>query len=315
VPDVLVLSAADVERALDLDELLDTLADGFRALSSGEVDAPARNGITTDRGFVLAMPAWRRGGPVSVKLVTVFEENDPAVIPTHQALVCLIDEATGSVRTVMDGTYVTAVRTNGAAALSARLLARPDASVLAVVGAGVQGEVALRMFPRVREIREIRVASKRPEDAERLASRHPRARAVRSAEEAVRGADIVALSTHAYEPVAEPEWIAPGAHVTSVGYAPPAGELHPGILDRGSLFVETREAFEPPPVGCGELAGRDPALGAELGEVLLGTRPGRRDAGELTVYKAMGHAMEDMVAARLADARAREAGLGRVVPL
>jgi len=315
VPDVLVLSAADVERALDLDELLDTLADGFRALSSREVDAPARNGITTDRGFVLAMPAWRRGGPVSVKLVTVFEENDPAVIPTHQALLCLIDEATGSVRTVMDGTYVTAVRTNGAAALSARLLARPDAAVLAIVGAGVQGEVALRMFPRVREIQEIRVASKRPEDAERLASRDPRARAVRSAEEAVRGADIVALSTHAYEPVAEPEWFAPGAHVTSVGYAPPAGELHPGILDRGSLFVETREAFEPPPVGCGELAGRDPALGAELGEVLLDIRPGRRDAGELTVYKAMGHAMEDMVAARLADSRAREAGLGRVVPL
>src|SRR5262245_63201615 len=149
------------------------------------------------------MPAWRRGGPVSVKLVTVFEENDPAVIPTHQALVCPLAEATGSVRTVMDGTYVTAVRTNGAAALSARLLARPDASVLAVVGAGVQGEVALRMFPRVREIREIRVASKRPEDAERLASRHPRARAVRSAEEAVRGADIVALSTHASEPRSE----------------------------------------------------------------------------------------------------------------
>src|SRR5262249_34622841 len=117
------------------------------------------------------MPAWRRGGPVSVEPGTVFEENDPAGIPTPQALVCLIDEATGSVRTVMDGTYVTAVRTNGAAALSARLLARPDAAVLAVVGAGVQGEVALRIFPRVREIREVRGASKRPGGARRPAPR------------------------------------------------------------------------------------------------------------------------------------------------
>jgi alanine dehydrogenase len=315
VPDVLVLSAADVERALDLDALLDALGDGFMALSAGEVDAPDRNGLTTDRGFMLAMPAWRRGGPVAVKLVSVFEENDPAIVPTHQALICLLDEEDGRVRTVMDGTYVTAVRTNGAASLSARLLARPDAAVLAIVGAGVQGEVALRMFPRVRPIREVRIASKRLEDAERLAARDPRARAVADAEAAVRGADMVALSTASPEPVAQPAWIAPGAHVTSVGYAPPGGELHPGILDRGRLFVETRLAFEAPPVGCAELAGRDPAAAAELGEVLAGLRPGRRGAAEITVYKAMGHAMEDMVAARMADAGARAAGLGRTLPL
>jgi len=175
----------------------------------------------------------------------------------------------------------------------------------------VQGEHHLLTFPLVREFEDIRIASLYPEDAERLAATHPKARAT-TAEEAVRGADVVALATHSATPVIEPGWIAPGTHVSSVGYYPPDGEL-PRDLE-GNLFVETRLAFEPPPVGCAELDGVDPDSATELGEVLLGLRPGR-SGDEITVYKAMGHVIEDIAAAELAVAEAQRTGTGQLVRL
>ena len=125
---------------------------------------------------------------------------------------------------------------------------------------------------------------------------------------AVRGADVVALATHAAQPVIEPGWIAPGTHVSSVGYRPPDGELPRTLLD--NLFVETREAFEPTPVGCAELAGRDPERATEIGEVLLGLKPGRTSRDEITVYKAMGHVVEDIVAAEVVLRAARQRSVG-----
>ncbi|TMD28339.1 MAG: hypothetical protein E6J04_15820, partial [Chloroflexi bacterium] len=165
---------------------------------------------------------------------------------------------------------------------------RTDTRVLAIVGAGVQGRSHLQMLPRVRPFSEIRIASGHVVHAEQLAATDARAHAVETAEEAVRGADVVCLCTNAGEPVISPDWLAPGMHVTSVGYNPPGGELDPRVIERGRLFVETRLAFEPPPAGCGELAGFDPSVGTELGEVLLGRSPGRQSKDELTVYKAMG---------------------------
>ena len=131
----------------------------------------------------------------------------------------------------------------------------------------------------------------------------------------MREADVMALATHAAEPVIDADWLKPGAHVSSVGYHPPVGELPAAALDRGRLFVETRIAFEPTPVGCAELAGRDPASATELGEIVAGRRPGRTSDDELTVYKAMGHAIEDLVAADLVLAAARARGAGRTVEM
>src|SRR5205807_9708388 len=148
-----------------------------------------------------------------------------------------------------------------------------------------------------------------------LAATDPRARAVEDVEAAVAGADLVALCTSAGEPVLRRPWVAAGAHVTSVGWAPPHGELDRATLEDGSLFVETRTAFAPPPAGCHELAGLDPERAAEIGEVILGRRPGRTSPGELTVYKSMGHAVEDLAAARLVDDRARREGAGILVEL
>jgi len=215
----------------------------------------------------------------------------------------------------MDGTYITAIRTAGGAAVSTRLLAPANASTLAIIGAGVQGESHLKVFPRVREFKEIRVASLDFSDAQRVAARDERAVAVADVQEAVRGADVVSLCTTASQPVVQREWLTKGAHVTSVAYMPPGGELSREIVEDGRVFVETRLAFEPPPLGCYELAGLNPSIGTELGEVLLNFRPGRQSENELTIYKSIGHAMEDAVAANLIYKRAKEEGAGKVLTL
>ena len=314
--DILLLNEMEVRRLLDPDALVDALAGGFRALSEGLVDAPKRIGVTVpNTGFLLAMPAYQQDREIGVKLVSVFHDNERFGIPSHQALICLFDPETGTPLSFMDGNYITALRTAGAAALSTRLLARPDTRVLAIVGAGVQSRAHLTMLPRVRPFSEIRIASRHIAEAEQLAAADVGAHAVETAEEAVRGADVVCLCTSASEPVISSDWLAPGMHVTSVGYNPPGGELDRRVIEQGRLFVETRLAFEPPPAGCGELAGFDRSVGTELGEVLLGRSPGRLSEDEITVYKAMGHALEDMAAASLVYHRGRQEGVGRTVAL
>jgi ornithine cyclodeaminase/thiomorpholine-carboxylate dehydrogenase len=314
--EVLMLSAGEVEQLLDPDALLDALSDEFRALSEDKIIAPGRSEVSTgEPGFLLTMPVYRPGREITVKLVSVFHGNDVLGVTSHQALICLFDAATGTPVCIMDGAYITAMRTAGASALSTRELARDDARTLAIVGAGVQGAAHLKLMPRVRDFGEIRIASRTFAHAQHLAERDERARAVATAEEAVRDADVVCLCTNAPDAVLRGEWLAPGAHVTSVGYRPPGGELGGDVIERGALFVETRRAFEPPPVGCGELTGRDPMSGTEMGELLLGSRPGRKSHDALTVYKAMGHACEDMAAASLVYQRARREGIGVTVAL
>ncbi|MES2938339.1 MAG: ornithine cyclodeaminase family protein [Pseudomonadota bacterium] len=308
---VLTLSEADVARHLDLAEFLDGLEDGFCGLELGEVQSPARPEITVPgKGFSLAMPAWRPGGPIAVKIVNVFDGNLAWGVPNHLAMVLLFDADTGATLCVMDGTHITGVRTAASAVLSARMLARPDARVATIVGAGVQAREHLRLLPLVRGFDRINLCSLYPEEAERLAARSPIARAVPDLEAAVRESDVVCLATHSAEPVIQSRWLKPGTHVSSVGYHPPRGELPPELAREHRLFVETPEAFAPPPVGCAELAGLPRDKGTPLGAVALGRAPGRTSDQEITVYKAMGIAMEDMVAATLAYERARAQGGG-----
>src|SRR5262249_3393307 len=154
---------------LDPAALLDRLAAAFVDLSRGTVVAPRRIELDVPKGFSLSMPAYRPGGPFAVKIVNVFEENRALGVPSHQALVCVFGEDTGRCVAVLDGAAVTAARTAGAAALSARLLAREDATVLAIVGAGVQAAAHLKVFPLVRPLTEIRIAARSRESAEGLA--------------------------------------------------------------------------------------------------------------------------------------------------
>jgi ornithine cyclodeaminase/alanine dehydrogenase-like protein (mu-crystallin family) len=298
---VRVLTESEVERLLEGEALMKALSDGFVALSDGEVIAPHRVQLALGKGYSLAMPAYRANGEIFVvKIVNVFDGNEALGKPSHQALVCVFDAESGSCIAIVDGTAITTRRTAAAAALSARLLARPGARRLTIVGAGVQGSAHLELLPLACDIEEIRIASLRFEDAERLARRDPRARAMTSVADAVVSGDIVALCTHSGEPVISADWVLPGTHVSSVGYCEPRGELPRELLHGASLFVETRLAFQPTPVGCFELQGLDPSNATELGEVISGASPGRSSETEITVYKAMGHGIEDYVATELA---------------
>ncbi|HSS94347.1 MAG TPA: ornithine cyclodeaminase family protein [Candidatus Dormibacteraeota bacterium] len=314
--ELLYLSREDVERLLDVDAMLDALGKALIAYSAGVAVVPPRVGIRVpDRGLLGSMPGYVPGIALEVKLVSVYPGNHEHSLPSHQGVIALFDERSGSPLAIMDGTYITAIRTGGTAAVAARALAREDASVLAILGAGVQGASHLETFPHVRNFDEIRIASRDHRKAADLASRHPRARVVESFEEAVRGADLVACCTDAREPVIRRDWLKPGAHVSSVGgtFGP---EIDQETMRAGRVFVEWRgAATNAPPAGAHELQGLEPADLTEVGEVLAGTRPGRVSPDEITIYKSTGFAVEDAATARLVYDRAQAEGAGVRLPL
>jgi ornithine cyclodeaminase/alanine dehydrogenase-like protein (mu-crystallin family) len=310
---MLVLSRSEVEAALDVDALLDALERAFVALSAEEASVPPRIAAITPSGFLGAMAAYV-DGTLAAKLVSVFAGNHERGLPSHQALVALFDDDDGRPLAVMDGAHITAMRTAAASAVATRALARPDAAALAIVGAGVQGQAHLEVVPRVRDFAEARVVSRTRAHAEEVAARYGAA-AARSFEDAVRGADVVCLCTDSPDSVIRREWLAPGTHVTSVGYAGGRGEIDVETVRAGLVVVESRVALEPPPAGAVELRGLGPNDVVELGEILAGSHPGRTSYDEITVYKSMGHAAEDAAAARLVYEHARAGGLGVEVEL
>ncbi|MCP3729876.1 ornithine cyclodeaminase family protein [Sphingomonas sp. MG17] len=316
MPGALLLNEADVTGLLDIDELLEALAAGFRAISADEVAAPPRGQLHVEgAGQLLLMPAHAPGLPIGTKLVTVFPGNHHAGIPSHFGLIVLMDAATGTPLALVDGNHITAMRTAGASLLAAKLLARPDSRVLTILGSGVQAQAHLELMTRHFDLETIFIGSDDHIGAARLAGRDFRARVVDDYEAAVRQSDMICLCSSASQPLIRNGWLRPGQHVSSVGFAPPGGELDPAIAANHKLYVEAKIAFAPAPAGCAELTGIDPADGAELGEVLLGRKPGRESPDEITVYKAMGHAIEDLVTADLVYRRAVERSIGQTIQL
>ena len=310
---MLVLSRADVRQLLDLDQLLDALERVFVELSAGRASVPPRIAAETERGLLAAMPGYA-DGILETKLVSVFAGNHEVGLPSHQATIALFDDKTGKPLALMDGTEITAVRTGAASAVATRVLARPDARVLAVLGAGVQARSHTDAVTRVREFAEVRVASRSAEHARALAD-DIGGTAWASFEEAVVGADVVCACTDAGQPIFAAESLEPGMHVTSVGASRDGPELDPAVMGRGLLAVESRVAFQPYPAGAHELQGLDPNDAVELGEILAGTREGRTSPEQITIYKSMGHAVEDGAAAGLVYRRALEDGVGTEVEL
>jgi alanine dehydrogenase len=316
VGELLYLCRADVERLLDVDAMLEALGKALVIFSSGITSVPPRIAARVpDLGLLGAMAGYVPGVALEVKLVSVFPGNHSRGLPSHQGLIALFDENDGAPLALMDGGYITAIRTGGTAAVAARALAREDAKVLAILGAGVQGGSHLETFTRVRDFGEIRVASRDKGKASALAARHPNAHVARSFEDAVRGADVVACCTDAREPIIRREWLAPGVHVSSVGgtFGP---ELDPETLSAAKVFVEWRgAALNAPPAGAHELQGMDAESITEVGEVLAGTKAGRTSKDDMTVYKSTGHAVEDGATARLVYDRALAEGVGVSLPL
>jgi alanine dehydrogenase len=323
---MLVLDRSQIDALLDLDVLIEALASAMADLSAGRASVPDRVGARVPErdGMLAAMPGYVPSLPVLMsKLVTVFPGNAGGPVPTHQAVIVVFDPDTGRPDALLDGTGITATRTGACSALSARLLAREDSSVLAVLGTGVQARSHARAMCRVRPVREIRVAGRDPAKAATLVSAlagelNADVRAVASYEDALRGADIACATTHAVEPVVRRSWLTPGVHVTSVGYNHAGREVDDATVADALVCVESRQAaLAPFPAGTNDLLHplRDGVITAdhvhaELGELVAGTRPGRRSRDQITLYKSVGVAVQDAAAAALVIAAARARGIG-----
>ncbi|MGY1633766.1 ornithine cyclodeaminase family protein [Geodermatophilus sp. SYSU D01186] len=326
---MLLLRHRDVEGLLDVAQLVDALAITMTELSAGRASVPPRvAALVPDReGVLAAMPGFSPGlCALTVKVLSVFPGNRTVEAPTHQALVVLVDPETGTPRALMDGNAITTARTAAGSALSIRLLARPEASVLAVLGTGVQARAHALAARVVRDLDDVRVAGRHPERAEALAAELRElglpARATATWEEATRGASIVCATTASDEPVVRREWLDDGTHVTSVGYTATGREVDDDTMAEALVVVEHRDtSFTPYPVGSNDLT--EPAARgliapdevAEVGELVEGRRPGRTSPGQLTVYKSVGVAVQDTAAAALVYAAACRRGVGHRITL
>lgn len=324
---MLILSRQEVETLLDLDRLVDALAEAMVELSAGRVSMPARVAakVASVDGLLGAMPAYLQSShTLAVKLVTVFPHNDGHGLPSHQAVILVFDGETGAPLAMMDGGYITAVRTAAGSALATRLLANPEAGVLAIVGTGVQARAHARLIPRVRPVREIRVAGRSREKAEALAQEISAeikipAHVFESPQQALQGADLICATTQSAEPVVRGKWLAPGAHLNSVGFNPQGREVSGDAVAKSLVVVESRQAaLAPFPSGSNDLAWaiRDGLIAAgdihaEVGELVSGTRPGRTSRDQITLYKSVGVAVQDAAAAQLVLSAARNARAGR----
>jgi ornithine cyclodeaminase/alanine dehydrogenase-like protein (mu-crystallin family) len=315
---VLVLNQEEVERLLDMEGCIGAMADALASLARGEVQVPLRFIVSPEGGGSLLglMPAHRAGGSplYSLKTVAVFPDNPKRGLDAHQGTVTLFDGETGEVRALMNASAITAIRTAAVSAVATRLLAREDARELAILGAGVQARTHLEALRLVRTFDRVRVYSPTPEHVRALGEE-----AAASAEEAVRGADVVVTATNSVEPVLRREWLKEGAHVNVIGGRPPQmREVDVATIADSAFYVDRREsaeneaydyrdALESEAIAPGHIRG-------EIGEVLIGAAPGRSSPVELTVFRSLGLAVEDLAAAEYVVRRARETDAGTEVP-
>ena len=313
---MLILSRSEVERLLDLDELIEALAAAMSDLSAGRASSPPRVAaqIPERAAFLGAMPARvPSSDALTSKLVSVFPQN--TTLPTHQAVIAAFDPETGEPTAFLDGTAITALRTAAGSALSTRLLAREDATTLAILGTGVQARAHAQALPRVRAFTEIRVVGRDRAKAEAFAAEIG-GTAMSSFAAACDGADVVCATTHADEPVVLRDHLSPGTHVTSVGFNPTGREVDPATVADALVAVESREsALAPVPAGSLDLADANPDDVVEIGELLDGVRTGRTSPDELTLYKSVGVAVQDAAATALVLRAALEQGAGLEVDI
>jgi ornithine cyclodeaminase/alanine dehydrogenase-like protein (mu-crystallin family) len=323
---LLVLSQDDLRATLDMPSCIAAMEEALAGLARGELTMPLRSIVRVPDDDVLGlglMPAHRGGTRplISLKEVVVVPSNPTRGLDPHQGAVLVHDGVTGQLVAVLNASTVTEIRTAAVSAVATRLLARPDARQVAILGSGVQGRSHAVAMREVLPSAELRVWSPTPTNAEALAL-EAHGVACASVEEALEGADVVCTCTSSPEPVvvrAHLERLAPGAHVNAVGSSGTwARELDADVVVAASLFVDRREsalAESGDYLGAVAERGIGPEhIKAELGELLVGAHPGRRDETELTLFKSLGLAVEDLAAAEVAIARARELGLGTEVP-
>jgi ornithine cyclodeaminase/alanine dehydrogenase-like protein (mu-crystallin family) len=315
---LLVLSEHDVEHLLTYPECIEVMAEALSATARGEVTNPLRSVLRPEgaAGFLGLMPAYRGGEKPAfgLKEICLFPGNPARGLDTHLGGVLLHSGETGELLAIMNASAITAIRTAAVSALATRLLAREDAKVHAIIGAGVQARSHLNAIPHARKIEEVRICSRTRAKAEKLAGAN--VRVVDSIEEAVRGADIISTTTSSREPVIHRSWIAPGAHINAVGSSIAAArELDSDTVAAAALYVDRRESTLNESgdylsaVREGTIAGPQHIRG-ELGEILTGKAEGRRSRDEITLFKSLGIAIEDLASAQFLYEKAKRVGAG-----
>jgi ornithine cyclodeaminase len=325
---LLVINQQEVEQLLPMEAAMDAVEKAFKALSTGEALNPLRRVmfLLDDLGVQVAMPAYLGSqGTTGLKAITVFPGNEGTAYESHQGAVLLFGTEHGELQAVVDASAITAIRTAAASGVATRLLAREDAENLAILGSGTQATAHLEAMLLVRAIRRVRVWSRTPAHARRFAKQATERHRVvlqlaPTAREAVQGADIICTTTSAPTPILLGEWLKPGMHVNAVGSSVPfARELDTSAIVKSRLFVDRREStlneageFLMP---LKEGAVDEAHIQAEIGEILLGQNPGRVSFVEVTLFKSLGLAVQDLASAHAVYRAALEQGLGTDVEL
>jgi ornithine cyclodeaminase/alanine dehydrogenase-like protein (mu-crystallin family) len=277
-----------VRRLLQIDELIGAMRQVLAEFSAGKWQQPVRGVLAQHRGFFGVMPA--SGDAMGIKMVTFYPGN--VDLPTHMAVIALFDPKTGQPLALMDGRYITEMRTAAVSAVATDALAARDAKVLALLGAGVQAGAHLEVLRHVRDFKEVRVWNHHPEKAERFAAEHGiKAMGI---QEAVRDADVVVTATSSREPILKGAWLKPGAHVNAIGASRPDWRELDDEAMRNVVIVDSYEGARKE---AGDVILSCATPFAELGEILNGTK--RVEAGATTIFKSLGMAVEDVAAAKL----------------
>ena len=321
---ILVLNNQQIRELLPMTECIELMADALSALARDEVYQPLRTIVRPPeaRGLLGLMPAYRTGeqGSFGLKAICVFPENPAKGKDAHQGAVMLFSRETGELLALMNASEITAIRTAAVSAVATRLLAREDAQQLALIGAGVQARTHLAALAAVRSITQARVACRNIEHAEQLAREmQPKfsfpIEPVRTNEEAVRGADLIVTATSSLEPVINKDWISPGAHLNAIGtHSPNSREIDSATMAAARIFVDRRESALNESgdylLAAKEGVVRPESIAGEIGELLIGEKPGRTSATEITLFKSLGLAIEDVVSADYIFNKAKEQNAG-----
>ena len=321
---ILVLSHAEVLELLPMKECIAVMREALNALAAGKTHQPLRTIIRPPdaRGVMGLMPSYVSGDSAAfgLKAICVFPGNPAKGLDSHQGAVLLFSAETGELLAMMNASAITAIRTAAVSGVATELLARTDACNLALIGSGVQARSHLVAMSEVRSIKRCRIASRHIEHAkdfcEEMRPDFPFAlEPVETVEEALAGADLIVTTTTAVEPIVRREWIAAGAHLNLVGSSTPnTREVDSETMAAVSLFVDRRESTINE-AGDYLFPAREGVIGpnhirAEIGEVLKGDRPGRTSPDEITCFKSLGLAVEDLFAAEYLYRKAREANAG-----
>ncbi len=321
---LLILNQAEVEQLLPMSDCIVVMTDALMALARGQMHLPLRMVVRPPgaAGLLGLMPAYVSGerSAYGVKVIGVFPGNVAKGKDSHQGAVLLISGETGEPLALMNASAITAIRTAAVSGVATRLLAREDSGDLAIIGSGVQARSHLAAMACVRSIKRVRVASRNMQHtqkfADEMSSLHSfPIEAVETIEAVVRDADLIVTATSSSEPILRREWIAAGAHLNAVGASlPTAREVDTATIAAASLFVDRRESTLNES-GDYLLAVRDGAIGsdhirAEIGEVLIGAKPGRTQANEITLFKSLGLAIEDLASAEYVYRQARKTNAG-----